>query len=154
MKIIETVSVCDDITLISISNFSSDIAHISKVFNMISEAGINVDMISQLPPSGANSAFSFTVSDDDFICVLAICSELRKQNPDIKISVSSGNSKVSVFGAPMREAAGVAAKVFTAAANAQADVRMITTSETDISLLVVKTDAENVVNAIENEFKD
>lgn len=154
MKIIESISVCEDVTLISICNSSSDIAHIAKVFNMISEAGIVVDMISQLPPSGANSGFSFTVSDDDFVEVLAIASELRKQNPDIKISVSSGNCKISVFGAEMKDISGVASRIFNAAASAQADVRMITTSETDVSLLVVKTDSDGVAAAIRQAFSD
>ena len=116
MKIIDSITVSDDVTLISISNSSADIEHIAKVFNMFSDAGINVDMISQLPPSGANSGFSFTVSDNDFISVLDICAELRKQNGDIKISVSNGNSKISVSGEAMRDLSGVAAKIFTAAA--------------------------------------
>ena len=154
MRIIDNITVCDEITLISISNTSADIEHIAKVFNMFSDAGINVDMISQLPPSGANSGFSFTVNDNDFISVLDICAELRKMNGDIKISVSNGNSKISVSGEAMRDLSGVAAKVFSAAALAKADVRMITTSETDISLLVVSTDSEEVVKAINAAFAE
>ena len=154
MKIIDSITVSDEITLISISNTSADIEHIAKVFNMFSDAGINVDMISQLPPSGANSGFSFTVNDNDFISVLDICAELRKMNGEIKISVSNGNSKISVSGEAMRDLSGVAAKVFTAAAYAKADVRMITTSETDISLLVVSTDSEEVVKAITEAFAE
>ena len=154
MRIIDNITVCDEITLISISNTSADIEHIAKVFNMFSDAGINVDMISQLPPSGANSGFSFTVNDNDFISVLDICAELRKMNGDIKISVSNGNSKISVSGEAMRDLSGVAAKVFSAAAQAKADVRMITTSETDISLLVVSTDSEEVVKAINAAFAE
>lgn len=154
MRIIDNITVSDEITLISISNTSADIEHIAKVFNMFSDAGINVDMISQLPPSGANSGFSFTVNDNDFISVLDICAELRKMNGDIKISVSNGNSKISVSGEAMRDLSGVAAKVFTAAAQAKADVRMITTSETDISLLVVSTDSEEVVKAINAAFAE
>ena len=154
MKIIDNITVSDEITLISINNTSADIEHIAKVFNMFSDAGINVDMISQLPPSGANSGFSFTVNDNDFISVLDICAELRKMNGDIKISVSNGNSKISVSGEAMRDLSGVAAKVFTAAAQAKADVRMITTSETDISLLVVSTDSEEVVKAITDAFAE
>lgn len=154
MKIIDNITINDEVTLISISNSPADIEHIASVFNMISDAGINVDMISQLPPSGANSGFSFTVSDSDFVAVLAICAELRKLNADIKISVSSGNSKISVSGDAMRNLSGVASKLFSAAAKVQADIRMITTSETDVSLLVVSTDADNVVNAIKEAFSD
>ncbi|MBO4894574.1 MAG: hypothetical protein II702_10745 [Clostridia bacterium] len=154
MKIIDNITVYDEITLIGISNTSADIEHIARVFNMFAEADINVDMISQLPPGGANSGFSFTVGDSDFVKVLAICAELRKLNSEIKISVSSGNTKISVSGEAMRDLSGVAAKIFTAAAKANADVRMITTSETDVSLLVVSTDSESVVKSIENAFSE
>ena len=49
---------------------------------------------------------------------------------------------------------GVAAKVFAAAASVGCDIRMITTSETDISLLVVKPDVDATVNAIKKAFEE
>ena len=48
---------------------------------------------------------------------------------------------------------GVAARVFKAAANAGCDIRMINTSETEISLLVVKADVDATVAAIKKEFE-
>ena len=95
---------------------------------------------------------SFTVSDDDFISVLSIASELRSRNPKTKISVSSGNCKLTVSGEAMRGTPGVSARVFKAAASVGADVRMITTSEIEIALLVVKSDVDTVIDAINKEF--
>lgn len=111
-------------------------------------------MISQLPISGSCSGFSFTVSDDDFISVLSIASELRSRNPKTKISVSSGNCKLTVSGEAMRGTPGVSARVFKAAASVGADVRMITTSEIEIALLVVKSDVDTVIDAINKEFAE
>jgi aspartate kinase len=53
----------------------------------------------------------------------------------------------------MRGKPGVAAKVFRASASANSDIRMITTSETDISLLVVKVDVENTLTSIKKAFE-
>lgn len=154
MKLVENIFITEDVTLFSLCDSPADIAHIAEVFKMIADAGIDVDMISQFPLSGSNSGFSFTVNDKDFVSVLSIASELRNKNPKTKISVSSGNCKLTVSGEAMRNTPGVSAKVFKAAASVGADVRMITTSEIEIAMLVVKSDVDEVVAAIEKEFAE
>ncbi len=153
MKQIEKVSFIEDVTLISLHDSPADIKLIAGIFEKISDAGIDVDMISQSPPNGQHSSLSFTVKDEDFGGILEIAAELRTLNPELKISVSSGNCKISVYGSGMRGTPGVAAKVFSAAAKANADIRMITTSEVDISMLVVKADVDNAIHAIESCFE-
>ena len=143
MKLVDNIYVTEDVTLFSLCDAPADIAHMADVFKMIADAGIDVDMI---------SGFSFTVSDSDFVPVLSIASELRSRSPKTKISVSSGNCKITVSGEEMRGTPGVSAAVFKAVASVDADVRMITTSETEIAMLVVKSDVDDVINAINAEF--
>jgi len=143
------ISVIEDVTLISLQDSPANIDVITGIFERIAEARIDVDMISQTPPNGQHSSLSFTVSGDDFGGILEIAAKLREVNPDLKISVSSGNCKISVYGDGMRGTPGVACAVFKAAASVNADIRMVTTSEVDISLLVVKADLENTLNAID-----
>lgn len=152
MKLVDNIFVTEDVTLFSLCDSPANISHMAEVFKMIADAGIDVDMISQFPLSGSSSGFSFTVSDKDFVPVLSIASELRSRSPKTKISVSSGNSKITVSGEAMRGTPGVSAGIFKAAANVDADVRMITTSEIEISMLVVNSDVDNVVEAIRKEF--
>ncbi len=152
MKLVDNIFVTEDVTLFSLCDAPADISHMADVFRMIADAGIDVDMISQFPLSGSNSGFSFTVSDKDFVAVLAIASELRNRSPKTKISVSSGNCKITVSGEEMRGTPGVSAGVFKAVASVDADVRMITTSEIEISMLVVKSDVDEVIDAIKKEF--
>lgn len=154
MGLVENIYITEDVTLFSLCDAPADVAHMADVFALIANAGIDVDMISQLPISGSGSGFSFTVSDDDFISVLSIASELRSRSPKTKISVSSGNCKLTVSGEAMRGTPGVSARVFKAAASVGADVRMITTSEIEIALLVVKSDVDTVVDAINKEFAE
>ncbi len=154
MKLVDNIFITEDVTLFSLYDSPADISHIAEVFKMIADAGIDVDMISQFPLSGSSSGFSFTVNDRDFVSVLSIASELRNRNPKTKISVSSGNCKLTVSGEEMRNTPGVSAKVFKAAAGVGADVRMITTSEIEIAMLVVKSDVDEVVAAIEKEFAE
>ena len=143
------ISVIEDVTLISLHDSPANIEVIAAVFGKIAEAGIDVDMISQTPPNGQHSDLSFTVDGNDFGGILRIAAELREINPDLKISVSSGNCKISVMDDAMNGKPGYAAKVFAAAAAARSDIRMVTTSECDISLLVVKADLDSTVQAIQ-----
>lgn len=53
----------------------------------------------------------------------------------------------------MKNCPGVAANVFTAIAETNAEVRMITTSEVDISVLVYNHDSDAVYSAIQNIFE-
>ena len=142
------ITVREDVTLISMHDSPADIGTVADVFQKIADAGINVDMISQTPPNGQHSSLSFTVDGDEFGGILRVCAEMREKNPDLKISVSSGNCKISVYDAQMNEEPGYAAKVLAAAAHVHSDIRMVTTSECDISILVVQADLENTVQAI------
>lgn len=153
MKTVDNITVIDNVTLISLNDSPADIKIISKIFNMLSEASIDVDMISQIPPHGNVPYLSFTVNDDDLTKVFAIASKLREINPELKLAISSGNSKISVFGEGMKNCPGVAAKVFSAIAETNAEVRMITTSEVDISVLVYNHDSDTVYTAIQKIFE-
>ena len=152
MQPIQSITVVEDVTLISLQDSPADINLISDIFKKISEAGIDVDMISQTPPHSNMPDLCFTVSGDDMGKILEISSQLRALNPGLKLSISNGHCKVSVFGEAMRGCPGVASKVFAAIAEARADISMITTSEVDISVLVAKADLENTLDALHKMF--
>ena len=153
MKLVDNIFITEDVTLFSLYDAPADISHMAEVFKLIADAGIDVDMISQFPLSGASSGFSFTVNDKDFVAVLAIASELRARSPKTKISVSSGNCKITVSGEALRGTPGVSARVFKAVSSVDADVRMVTTSEIEIAMLIVKSDVDDVIEAINKEFE-
>ena len=154
MKKITSITIVDDVTLISLQDFPANIELISHVFDLIAKADIDVDMISQTSSLKVSHELSFTVKGEEFGKILEKTASLRESNPNLKINVSNGNCKLSVFGEGMKGCPGVAAKVFAAAKKASADIMMITTSEYEISLLVVKADADNTVKALTQEFKE
>lgn len=148
MSIIESINIVEDVTLVSLKDSPADIELISKIFGMIADAGIDVDMISQTPHHSKMPDLSFTISDDDFAKILEIMAKLRELNPDLKLTIQNGNCKISVFGEAMKGTPGVAVKVFNALNKANADIIMITTSEVDISLLIPKHDLEAAVETL------
>ena len=112
MNIIQSITVVEDVTLISLQDSPADINLISKIFEMISNAGIDVDMISQTPPHRNMPDLSFTVSGEDMGKILEISAKLRELNPDLKLSIRNGNCKISIFGEAMRGCPALPAKRF------------------------------------------
>lgn len=148
MKAVDNISIIENVTLISINDSPDDFKIVAQIFEMLSNAGIDVDMISQNPPQRKTSNLSFTVNDDDLGKVFETASKLRELHPELKLAISSGNTKISIFGEGMKNCPGVAAKVFSAIADANVEVRMITTSEVDISVLVYSHDGDAVFSAL------
>lgn len=143
------ITTADGITLITMPNVPADIDFVAKVFENIASLGINVDMISVTPPQGSNIDLSFTICDDDLGKLLAYNAERRNQGESsMQPVVSSGNCQISVYDKAMETTPGMAAKVFRAAAKASADIRIITTSEVQISLLVTQADFDAVYKEI------
>ena len=119
------ISTVDNITLVTLQDFPANVASISKVFEAISQCGINIDMISMAPTHGATTGLSFTISDEDLIGILGFTSKL-KQETDMDVIVSSPQN--FCLRPVMKNTPGIAAQVFRAISGTDADIRLITTS--------------------------
>lgn len=144
--VIETVN---GITLVTLQGYPANTASLSEIFEKISQFNINIDMISMPPTHGDKTALSFTISDEDLVEILSFLAEIRKET-DIKVIVSSVNNKISVYDERMKNTPGLAAKLFAAISATDADIRLITTSEVEISLLVTEADYDTVISALKD----
>ena len=133
------VTATEDITLVVLQRAPAEMCFVSSIFTLLSEAGINVDMISQTPPQGMSTTLAFTVLDEDLSGTMDIIGRLREAYTDVKPLFSSGNVKISVADDRMRTQPGFASGLFSPLAERNADVRLVTTSETEISVLVERT---------------
>ena len=120
-----------DITLVTLSALPCDSKAIANVLTAMSDADVNVDMISQTAPQGGTIRLSFSLSDSALSSALAVLGKIRGENPEVKPEILPGNCKVALYDA---------AKVFTLRAEAGIQVILVTTSEVDISLLVSEHD--------------
>lgn len=153
MSTITKLTTCDDVALVTLRNSPADMRFIAKVFKIIAQRAINVDMISQTAPQGGRISLSFSVPGSEMGSVLELLAVLREDNPELKSDISTGNCKISIYGEAMRELPGIAANAFEIIAGLSIDVRLITTSEIDISLLVPKSDFESVCDAFKVAYQ-
>ena len=143
-----TITKTEGICLVILSGAPVGLPFVEAVFTALSKRDLNIDMISQSPPTGIVADLAFTVSDNDLAEVLAVIACLRGDYPQIKSTVSNGNVKLNVSGERMRHSVGVAARVFCALEQINPQITLVTTSETDISLLIQGADADTAYEAL------
>ncbi len=120
-----------------------------KLFNALAKQNINIDMILQSIGRHGKKDISFTCTDDDADLAKQIIEDLMEFE---SIDVDKDVAKVSIVGAGMQTNAGVAAKMFEALYDANINIRMISTSEIRVTVLINEKNTERAMNAIHDKF--
>lgn len=147
------VALLEDITSVTIYKIPFEIGNLSKIFKHLSDAGVNIDMISQTPPKGRYVDLSFTACDGELSKIMTVISQLNAEFPGISSGVSSGNAKITFMGETMNGFPGVASFIFSVFSENGVDLNVITTSEKDISVLISGHDAQKISTALEKALK-
>ena len=120
-----------------------------KLFNALAKQNINIDMILQSIGRHGKKDISFTCTDEDADNAKKI---IEDEMDFEEIDVDKDVSKVSIVGAGMQTNAGVAAKMFEALYDANINIRMISTSEIRVTVLINEKHTERALNAIHDKF--
>ncbi|MGN0395991.1 MAG: aspartate kinase [Coprococcus sp.] len=121
-----------------------------KLFNMLAKNDINVDMILQSVGRHGTKDISFTCSDENADKAAEIIKSTMGKFESI--DVNKDVAKVSIVGAGMQSNAGVAAKMFEALYDENINIRMISTSEIRVTVLIDQQYTERAMNAIHDKF--
>jgi aspartate kinase len=126
----------------------------ARIFGIIAEADINIDMIVQNVSAIATGRtdISFTLPGADGQRALDMLRSAQETLGFQELLYDDRIGKVSVIGAGMRSHPGVSAKFFAALAEAGVNIQMITTSEIRISVVVGQADVDVAVNATHKSF--
>lgn len=123
-----------------------------RVFNEMAKKKINVDVILQSYGKNNTNDISFTVPLDDADAAEQALSDAKEVIGFEHVSVDKTVAKVSIIGAGMMSASGVAALMFEALSDAKINIHMISTSEIKVSVLIPEEMADLAVKAIHNKF--
>ena len=127
----------------------------AAIFGPLAEAGVNVDMIVQNISEGGKTDMTFSCPVE----------QVRKARRAIdgcrataafdfgEIVIDEEVAKVSVVGIGMRSHAGVAARMFEALKAENVNIKVITTSEIKISILIDRKYVELAVQALHDAFE-
>ena len=123
-----------------------------SILGPVSDANIEVDMIVQNVGRDGTTDFTFTVHRNDYERALEILRQHASQLGAREVSGDAKIAKLSLVGIGMRSHAGVASKMFQALAREGINIRMISTSEIKISVVVDEKYLELGVRALHEVF--
>ena len=123
-----------------------------NVFNVLGKKSIIVDIILQSIGRDGTKDISFTVDSKDLDDAIKALEEAKSKIGFEKITHEDNVAKVSIVGAGMMTDSGVASRMFEALYNAGINIKMISTSEIRITVLVDEDDADRAARAVHDAF--
>jgi aspartate kinase len=139
---------------ITVVGVPDKVGEAARIFEALSLAQINIDMIVQNISAAATSLtdISFTLPRADGQTAMSALAALRDEIGYDSLLYDDQIGKVSLIGAGMRSHPGVTAKFFTALATAGVNIEMISTSEIRISVIVKESQVDDAVAATHSAF--
>jgi aspartate kinase len=122
-----------------------------RVFAAMADHHIVVDMIAQNAGEGGKAAIGFTVPGNELPAVLNVLRPLASEL-GASIEFDEQVSKVSIVGTGMRTHSGVAERMFAALAAENVNMKMITTADIKISVLVSRSEGIKALRAVHQAF--
>lgn len=152
--VVSGVTYTKNVARVTITNVPDLPGMAARIFGPVGKEGISVDMIIQGSsgiPGKAN--ISFTVSKDSYAKTMAIVKEVAKEIGAGEVHGNDRIAKVSIVGVGMKSHSGVASKMFSALANENINIMMISTSEIKISVAIDEKYTELAVRVLHDTFE-
>ena len=124
-----------------------------KILGPIGDANIEVDMIIQNIGADGCTDVTFTVNRNDYAKARKILEKTAQELGAREVTGDDTIVKISLVGVGMRSHAGIASTMFGTLAKENINIRMISTSEIKISVVVSEKYLELAVRALHDAFK-
>ncbi len=127
----------------------------ARLFEALSAAGLNVDLIVQATHEGSSNDIAFTLAETDLERARRVCEELLAAlgADQATLTAEAGMAKLSISGAGILGRPGVAARLFDTLAKAGINLRLIATSEVKVSCLVAGHQGAKALQAAAQAFE-
>ena len=143
-KTVNSLEVLENQAVFSISNLTDRPGIAAKIFETLSEASINVDLIIQATHDGKSNDIAFTVNEFDLTKTIEQCKLITNQLGG-EYNFTTNMTKLSIQGAGIMGRPSVSADLFDTLSQANINVRLIATSEIKVSCVI---DIDNIPKAI------
>ncbi len=124
-----------------------------RIFKVLADNGINVDMVIQSAMRGNRNDISFTIERDALQQALPLVNQVVLDIGASGMSYGTEVAKVSIVGAGMQSTTGVAAAMFEALAENNINIHMISTSEIKVSCIIDEENVKQAVQALHDKFE-
>ncbi len=143
-KTVNSLEVLEKQTVFGISKLPDRPGIAAQIFETLSEANINVDLIIQATHDGKSNDIAFTVNDFELTKTIDQCKLITNQLGG-EYDFKKNMTKLSIQGAGIMGRPSVSADLFDTLSQANINVRLIATSEIKVSCVI---DIDNIPKAI------
>lgn len=137
---------------IKVLGLRGELDALSRLFGLLAEAQINVDIIVQSEHKEERINVSFSVEERECERALQVITQAKDQLQYMDLASETGLAKVSCVGAGMVSNPGVAAKMFNTLVDEGIRIKMVSTSEIKISCIIEQDLAKRAVRALHTAF--
>jgi aspartate kinase len=141
-----------DVSRVTLTGIRTGPGTMSRIFAPLAEAGVSVDVIVESAPKEGSSDVAFTVSRAGFAEAYRLAGEIAESLGG-RVEGEENLGKVSVIGTGMLNRPGYAAKMFDALGREDIPIRMVSTSEIQVTCVIPAAQVEEAVRRLHEEFE-
>ncbi len=141
-----------DIAKVTLRHVPDERGIAARIFEPLAEAGVSVDTIVQNASERELTDLTFTLARADLRRAEPLMERICAATGASGYTADTNLGKVSIIGAGIQSAAGYAARMFRALADAGVNIELITTSEIRITCIVAEERVRDAVNALHETF--
>ncbi len=152
-EIVSGVSFSNNESKLTLSGIADKPGISAKIFGLLANNNINVDMIVQnTSQDGVTANITFTIPNSEIKNTKKLLEENQNLIDFESIEADTNISKISVIGMGMMSQSGVAKKMFTTLADNSINILAISTSEIKISVLINKKFTKIAVKSLHEAY--
>lgn len=144
----------DNVSRIIVTDVKNEIGSTYKLFKVLADESVDVDLVTQSMGENALRTIAFTVKRNELERVIDILENNKKGIYKGKILHDENLSKITIIGIGIENKPDVASKMFEALSERKINIQMINTSEIKISVLVLSDRADEALEAVYDKFFD
>ena len=149
---VDSVEEVDQQAVIALSHIPDQPGIAARLFEALSAADINVDLIIQATHEGSSNDITFTVAEADLEQARTVSrSVLDSLGGDL--AAEGGMTKLSIGGAGIMGRPGIAALLFNCLSQQGINLRLIATSEVKVSCVIDSSHGSKALQAVRQAFE-
>ncbi len=151
--VVRGVAFEDEITRVTVLGLTDSLTSLSTIFTTLAQNHLNVDIIIQSTTEGGSTNLSFSIHTNDLLETVKVLEDNKAVLGYEQIDAENKLAKVSIVGSGMVSNPGVAAKMFKVLADHNIQIKMVSTSEIKVSVVVEETNMLKAVEVLHTAFE-
>lgn len=150
---IREITVDKDIAKITVLNVPDKPGVAARIFSIVAELGLNVDLIVHTTNEEKESDISFVIDRANLDRTLETLNEVREKLEIQDVVTETNMAMVSIVGKGLGSTPGVAARMFSALAEAGINIEMISSSMITVTCVIQKDKIEEALMRLDEKFE-